>query len=63
MKNKTTRVMAKLLEHTPPPTERLEPSDPFISSVNVGLSNRSPKCMGIAKQLKDTYFNDPSPIC
>ena len=28
--DKTTRVMAKLLEHTPPPTEGLEPSDPFI---------------------------------
>ena len=28
--DKTTRVMAKLLEQIPPPTEGLEPSDPFI---------------------------------
>ena len=55
--DRTTRVMAKLLEHTPPPTERLEPSDPFIALL-VGLTIVRQNGW-TSKTIEDTFFKDP----
>lgn len=54
---KTTRVMARLLEHTPPPTEGLEPSDSFtvlLMWLRIDRQNA-----WAFKTLEDTYFKDP----
>ena len=54
---KTIRVMAKLLEHTPPPTEGLEPSDSFIVLVMwLRIDRQNPWAF---KTIEDTYFKDP----
>ena len=55
--NKTTDIMAKLLEHTPPTTEGLEPSDSFI----VLLMWLRIDCQNswAFKTIEDTYFKDP----
>lgn len=55
--DKTTRVMAKLLEHTPPPTEGLEPSDSFIALVMWLRIDRQNSWA--FKTIEDTYFKDP----
>ena len=55
--NKTTRVMAKLLEHTPPPTEGLEPSDSFIALLMWLIIDRQNSWA--FKTIEDTYFKDP----
>ena len=55
--NKTTRVMAKLLEHTPPPTEGLEPSDSFIVLLMWLTIDRQNSWA--FKTIEDTYFKDP----
>ena len=54
---KTTRVMAKLLEHTPPPTEGLEPSDSFIALLMWLRIDRQNSWA--FKTIEDTYFKDP----
>ena len=54
---KTTRVMAKLLEHTPPPTEGLEPSDSFIVLLMWLVIDRQNSWA--FKTIKDTYFKNP----
>ncbi len=54
---KTTRVMAKLLEHTPPLTEGLEPSDSFIVLLMWLRIDRQNSWA--FKTIKDTYFKDP----
>ena len=54
---KTTRVMAKLLEHTPPPTEGLEPSDSFIVLLMwLIIDRQNPWAL---KTIEDTFFTDP----
>ena len=54
---KATRVMAKLLEHTPPPTEGLEPSDSFIVLLMwLRINRQNPWAF---KTIEDTYFKDP----
>ena len=55
--NKTTRVMAKLLEHTPPPIEGLEPSDSFIVLLMWLIIDRQNSWA--FKTIEDTYFKDP----
>lgn len=55
--DKTTRVMAKLLKHTPPPTEGLEPSDSFISLLMWLRIDRQNSWA--FKTIEDTYFKDP----
>ena len=55
--DKTTRVMAKLLEHTPPPTEGLEPSDSFIALLMWLRIDRQNSWA--FKTIEDTYFKDP----
>ena len=55
--DKTTRVMAKLLEHTPPPTEGLEPSDSFIVLLMWLAIDRQNSWA--FKTIEDTYFKDP----
>ena len=55
--DKTTRVMAKLLEHTPPPTEGLEPSDSFIVLLMWLRIDRQNSWA--FKTIEDTYFKDP----
>ena len=55
--NKTTRVMAKLLEHTPPPTEGLEPSDSFIALLVWLIIVRQNSWA--SKTIEDTFFKDP----
>ena len=55
--DRTTHVMAKLLEHTPPPTEGLEPSDPFINLL-VGLTIVRRNAWA-SKTIEDTFFKDP----
>ena len=55
--NKTTRVMAKLLEHTPPPTEGLESSDSFINLLMWLIIDRQNSWA--FKTIEDTYFKDP----
>ncbi len=54
---KTIRVMAKLLEHTPPPTEGLEPSDSFIVLLMWLRIDR--QNLWAFKTIEDTYFKDP----
>ncbi len=55
--DKTTRVMAKLLEHTPPPTEGLEPSDSFIVLLMwLIIDRQNPWAL---KTIEDTFFTDP----
>ena len=54
---KTIRVMAKLLEHTPPPTEGLEPSDSFIVLLMWLAIDRQNSWA--FKTIEDTYFKDP----
>ena len=54
---KTTRVMEKLLEHTPLPTEGLEPSDSFIVLLMWLAIDRQNSWA--FKTIKDTYFKDP----
>ena len=53
---KTTRVMAKLLEHTPP-TERLKPSDSFIPLL-MWLAINCDNLWAL-KTIEDTFFQDP----
>ena len=54
---KTTGVMAKLLEHTPPPTEGLEPSDSFIVLLMwLIIDRQNPWAL---KTIEDTFFTDP----
>ena len=55
--DKTTRVMAKLLAHTPPPTEGLEPSDSFIVLLMWLIIDRQNSWA--FKTIEDTYFKDP----
>ena len=55
--DKTTRVMAKLLEHTSPTTEGLEPSDPFIALL-VGLTIVRQNSWA-SKTIEETFFKDP----
>ncbi|MCH8291043.1 ATP-binding protein [Candidatus Poribacteria bacterium] len=55
--DKTTRVMDKLLKHTPPPTERLEPADPFIDLLMwLAISRENPWAL---KTIEETFFKDP----
>ena len=54
---KTIRVMAKLLRHTPPPTEGLEPSDSFIDLLMWLAIDRQNSWA--FKTIEDTYFKDP----
>ena len=55
--NKTTDIMAKLLEHTPPTTEGLEPSDSFIVLLMWLAIDRQNSWA--FKTIEDTYFKDP----
>ena len=55
--DKTTRVMAKLLKHTPPPTEGLEPSDSFIALLVWLIIVR--RNSWASKTIEDTFFKDP----
>ena len=55
--DKTTRVMAKLLAHTPPPTEGLELSDSFTVLLMWLIVDR--QNAWAFKTLEDTYFKDP----
>ena len=55
--DKTTRVIGKLLEHTPPPTEGLEPSDSFIALLMWLIIDRQNSWA--FKTIEDTYFKDP----
>ena len=55
--DKTTRVMAKLLERTPPPTEGLEPSDSFIVLLMWLAIDRQNSWA--FKTIEDTYLKDP----
>ncbi len=55
--DKTTRVMSKLLKHTPPPTEGLEPSDSFIVLLMWLAIDRQNSWA--FKTIEDTYFKDP----
>ncbi|MYH81966.1 NACHT domain-containing protein [Candidatus Poribacteria bacterium] len=55
--DKITRVMAKLLAHTPPPTEGLEPSDSFtVLLMWLAIDRQNAWAF---KTLKETYFKDP----
>ena len=55
--DKTIRVMSKLLKHTPPPTEGLEPSDSFIVLLMWLRIDRQNSWA--FKTIEDTYFKDP----
>ena len=55
--DKTTRIMAKLLKHTPPPTGGLEPSDSFIVLLMWLAIDRQNSWA--FKTIEDTYFKDP----
>ncbi len=55
--DKTTRVMAKLLEHTPLPPGKLASFDPF-SYLLMGLAIRCQNSWAL-KTIEDTFFNDP----
>lgn len=55
--DKTTSVMAKLLAHTPPPTEGLEPSDSFTVLLMRLIIDR--QNAWAFKTIEDTYFKDP----
>ena len=55
--DKTTHIMAKLLEHTPPPTKGLDPSDSFIFLLMwLALDRQNSWAL---KTIEDTYFKDP----
>ena len=54
---KTTRVMDKLLKRIPPPTERLEPEDPFINLL-VWLAIDRENSWAL-KAIEKTFFKDP----
>ena len=55
--NKTTNIMVKLLEHTPPTTEGLEPSDSFIVLLMwLAIDRQNPWAF---KTIEDTYFKYP----
>ena len=55
--NKTTRVMEKLLEHTPLPPGKLASFDPF----SFLLMNLAIRCENLwaLKKIEDTFFTDP----
>ena len=53
---KTTHIMAKLLEHTPP-TERLRPSDSFVPLLMWLAINRENSWA--LKTIEDIFFQDP----
>ena len=58
---KTVRIMAKLLTRIPPPTERLEPADPFIALLmwlRIDRENRWAR-----ETIEDTWFKDPIRFC
>ena len=55
--DKTTRIMAKLLKRTPPPTEGLEPADPFIALLMWLAINRENRWA--LETIEDTFFKDP----
>ena len=55
--DKATRVMAKLLEHTPSPLGILSPSDPFIDLLTWLAINRENSWA--LKTIEDTFFKDP----
>ena len=55
--DKITRVMAKLLAHTPPPTEGLEPSDSFTFLLMWLIIDRQNSWA--FRTLEETYFKDP----
>ena len=55
--DKTTRIMARLLKHTPPPTEGLEPSDSFIALLVWLIIVRQNSWA--SKTIEDTFFKDP----
>ena len=55
--NKTTRVMAKLLEHTPLSTEDLKPSDSFIVLLMRLAIDRDNSWA--LKTIEDTFFQTP----
>ena len=54
---KTTRIIAKLLAHTPLPTEGLEPSDSFIDLLMWLIIDRQNSWA--FKTIEETYFKDP----
>ena len=55
--DKTTRVMAKLLEHTPLPPGKLASFDPFsFLLMNLAIRCENPWAL---KTIEDTFFNDP----
>ena len=55
--NKTTTVMAKLLNHTPSPERKIGTSDPFISLLMWLVIERENSW--VIDFIKETYFNDP----
>ena len=57
--DKTTRVMDKLLKHTPPPTERLDPEDSFtILLMWLAIDRENSWAL---ETIENTFFEDP--IC
>ena len=54
---KTTRVITKILKHTPPPTEGLEPFDPFIALLMWLAIDRENRWA--VETIKDIFFKDP----
>jgi len=55
--DKTTRVMDKLLKHTPPPTERLDAVDPFINLLVWLAINRENSWA--LETIESTFLRDP----
>ena len=55
--DKTTRVMDKLLKHTPPPTERLDAADPFINLLVWLAINRENSWA--LETIESTFLRDP----
>ena len=55
--DKTTRVMDKLLKHTPPPTERLDAVDPFINLL-VWLAIDRENSWAL-ETIESTFLRDP----
>ena len=54
---KTIRIMAKLLTRIPPPTEWLEPTDPFITLLMwLVIDRENPWAL---ETIEDTFFKDP----
>ena len=55
--DRTTRVMDKLFKRTVPPTEGLEPSDPFIILLmRLAIYRENSWAL---KTIEDTFFQDP----